>query len=114
MIGQMRQSQFCHTGTRDLAYHTKRAEILIAAMGKAGIITADMVDNNAVVIDVGTNRVPDAESKNRISSCRRCGFCIGIEKGSSNITCSRGVGPMTIVMLLKNTIQAAKLISTRQ
>jgi len=53
----------CHTGTRDLAEHTRRADILIAAAGKPGLVTANMVKNGAVVIDVGVNRVEDRTAK---------------------------------------------------
>ena len=60
----------CHTGTKDLSYHTKQADILVAAAGSPGMITADMVKPGAVVIDVGVNRIPDASKK---SGFRLCG-----------------------------------------
>ena len=93
----------CHSRTRDLAAHTRRADILIAAIGRAKFITADMVKPGAVVVDVGMNR--DENGK----LCGDVDFA-SVEPVASYITpVPGGVGPMTITMLLENTIRAAKL-----
>ena len=98
----------CHTGTRDLASFTRRADILIAAMGVAGAITADMVTPGAVVIDVGNNWIEDASRK----SGRRLVGDVDYEPVSQvagAITpVPGGVGPMTIAMLLSNTVWLAE------
>jgi methylenetetrahydrofolate dehydrogenase (NADP+)/methenyltetrahydrofolate cyclohydrolase len=92
----------CHTGTKDLAAHTKRADILIVAAGRPKAITADMVKDGVVVIDVGVNRletglVGDVDFD-------------GVKEKAKAITpVPGGVGPMTIVMLMKNTVQAARM-----
>lgn len=98
----------CHTRTRDLAAHTRRADILIAAAGRPGTITADMVKPGAVVIDVGVNRIPDAT---RPRGYRLVGDVDGdpVREVASAITpVPGGVGPLTIAMLLKNTVAAAR------
>jgi len=98
----------CHSRTPDLAYHTRQADILIAALGKPGFITADMVKPGAVVIDVGTTRVEDSTKK---SGFRLSGDVVYQEVApiSSAITpVPGGVGPMTRAMLLVNTLKAAK------
>ena len=98
----------CHTRTRDLAAHTRRADILIAAAGRPGTITADMVKPGAVVIDVGVNRIPDAS---RPRGYRLVGDVDGdpVREVASAITpVPGGVGPLTIAMLLKNTVAAAR------
>lgn len=98
----------CHTGTRDLADHCRRADILIAAAGRPGLITADMVKPGAVVIDVGVNRVEDASAKRGYRLVGDVDF-EGILKVASFITpVPGGVGPMTIAMLIQNVIQAAE------
>lgn len=98
----------CHTGTRDLAFHTKRADILIVAAGKPKAITADMVKEGVVVIDVGVNRIgmtPEGKAK----LCGDVDF-EGLKAKASAITpVPGGVGPMTITMLMLNTVKAAKL-----
>jgi methylenetetrahydrofolate dehydrogenase (NADP+)/methenyltetrahydrofolate cyclohydrolase len=98
----------CHTGTRDMAFHTRRADILIVAAGKPKAITADMVKEGAVVIDVGVNRVgmtPDGKAK----LCGDVDFDGVKEKASAITPVPGGVGPMTITMLMMNTVKAAKL-----
>lgn len=91
----------CHTGTKDMAAHTRRADILIVAAGRPKTITADMVKEGVVVIDVGVNRtenglVGDVDFE-------------GVKEKASAITpVPGGVGPMTIAMLMKNTVEAAK------
>ena len=92
----------CHSRTQDLAEVCRRADILVAAVGKAGFITPDMVKEGAVVIDVGINR--NAEGK-------VCGDVAPevMEKASYMTPVPGGAGPMTITMLMKNTLKAAKL-----
>jgi methylenetetrahydrofolate dehydrogenase (NADP+)/methenyltetrahydrofolate cyclohydrolase len=98
----------CHTRTRDLAFHTKRADILIVASGQAKGITADMVKEGAVVIDVGVNQIGTSESGKRILA-GDVDF-EGVKEVASMITpVPGGVGPMTITMLMMNTVRAAKL-----
>ena len=98
----------CHTATRDTAFHTKRADILIVAAGKAKAITADMVKEGAVVIDVGVNRIGMTESGKALL-CGDVDF-EGVKGKASMITpVPGGVGPMTITMLMMNTVKAAKI-----
>jgi methylenetetrahydrofolate dehydrogenase (NADP+)/methenyltetrahydrofolate cyclohydrolase len=95
----------CHSRTRDLASHTRRADILVAAVGKPRFVTADMVKPGAVVIDVGINRLPPEEGG------KLCGDVDfeAVKSLASLITpVPGGVGPMTITMLLANTIEAAE------
>jgi len=98
----------CHTGSRDMAFHTRRADILIVAAGKPKAVTADMVKEGAVVIDVGVNRIgvtPEGKAK----LCGDVDF-EGVKERASAITpVPGGVGPMTITMLMMNTVKAAKL-----
>jgi len=92
----------CHSRTRDLAAHTRRADVLVAAVGRAGLVTADMVKPGAVVIDVGMNRDADG---------RLCGDVefAGVSRVAGAITpVPGGVGPMTRAMLLVNTLEAAE------
>ena len=97
-----------HWATRDLAGHTRRADILIAAMGKPGFVKADMVKDDAVVIDVGTTRVPDASRKSGYRLCGDVDFENVAPKCAWITPVPGGVGPMTIVSLLQNTLLAAK------
>lgn len=99
----------CHRHTADLAGHTREADILIVAAGRAGIVTADMVKPGAVVIDVGTNRVNDATSKTGTRLQGDVDF-ESVRKVASKITpVPGGVGPMTIAMLMANTVRAAEM-----
>jgi methylenetetrahydrofolate dehydrogenase (NADP+)/methenyltetrahydrofolate cyclohydrolase len=92
----------CHSGTADLAYHTRQADVVVAAVGKRNVLTADMVKPGAVVIDVGMNR--DDEGK----LCGDVDFA-GVKEVAGWITpVPGGVGPMTITMLLVNTMEAAE------
>lgn len=98
----------CHSRTKDLASHTRRADILIVAAGRAELITGDMIKPGAVVIDVGMNSVPDAT---RAKGTRLCGdvhFASAVEVASRITPVPGGVGPMTIAMLLRNTVRAAE------
>jgi len=98
----------CHTGTRDLAFHTKRADILIVAAGKPKAITADMVKEGVVVIDVGVNEIGKTADGKRIL-CGDVDFDVVKEKAKAITPVPGGVGPMTITMLMMNTVRAAKL-----
>ena len=98
----------CHSRTRDLAAHTRRADILIAAVGRARLVTADMVKPGAVVIDVGMNRIDDPTTKSGTRLVGDVDFD-GVRRVASLITpVPRGVGPMTIAKLLRNTVRAAQ------
>jgi len=98
----------CHTGTRDISFHTKRADILIVAAGKPKAVTADMVKEGVVVIDVGVNRIgKTAEGKAILVG--DVDFDAVKEKASAITPVPGGVGPMTITMLMLNTVRAAKL-----
>jgi methylenetetrahydrofolate dehydrogenase (NADP+)/methenyltetrahydrofolate cyclohydrolase len=97
----------CHTGTKDIAFHSRRADILIVAAGVPKFVTADMVKEGAVVIDVGVNRIgttPDGKAK----LCGDVDFDAVKEKASFITPVPGGVGPMTITMLMKNTLESAK------
>ncbi|WP_276495761.1 bifunctional 5,10-methylenetetrahydrofolate dehydrogenase/5,10-methenyltetrahydrofolate cyclohydrolase [Pontibacter litorisediminis] len=98
----------CHRNTVDLAYHTRQADIIIAAVGRPGLITADMVKEGAVVIDVGTTRVPDASRKSGFRLRGDVDFDNVAEKCSYITPVPGGVGPLTIAMLMMNTLKAAK------
>ncbi|MBR6566908.1 MAG: bifunctional methylenetetrahydrofolate dehydrogenase/methenyltetrahydrofolate cyclohydrolase FolD [Spirochaetaceae bacterium] len=100
----------CHTGTKDLASFTRQADILIAAAGSPGIIKAHMVKEGAVVIDVGVNRIPDSSKKSGFRLCGDVDFEAVKEVASYITPVPRGVGPMTIAMLMMNTVEAAKRI----
>ena len=98
----------CHTGTRDIAFHTRRADILIVAAGRPKVITADMVKEGVVVIDVGVNRIGTTPEGKAIL-CGDVDFEGVKEKAAAITPVPGGVGPMTITMLMKNTVEAAKL-----
>ncbi len=98
----------CHTKTRDIAFHTRRADILIVAAGRPKAITADMVKEGATVIDVGVNRIgKTAEGKAIL--CGDVDFEAVKEKAGAITPVPGGVGPMTIVMLMLNTVKSAKM-----
>ena len=98
----------CHTRTRNMAEHVKRADIIIAAAGRPNTVTADMVKDGAVVIDVGVNRVEDATKKRGYRLAGDVDFEAVKEKASLITPVPGGVGPMTITMLLYNTVQSAE------
>jgi methylenetetrahydrofolate dehydrogenase (NADP+)/methenyltetrahydrofolate cyclohydrolase len=98
----------CHTRTKNLAEHTRRADIVIAAAGRPHTVTADMVKDGAVVIDVGVNRVEDATKKRGYRLVGDVDFEAVAEKASLITPVPGGVGPMTITMLLFNTVESAK------
>jgi len=98
----------CHTRTKNLADHTRKADILIAAAGAPNMITADMVKDGAVVIDVGVNRVDDPTKKRGYRLTGDVDFEAVKEKASLITPVPGGVGPMTITMLLYNTVESAE------
>jgi methylenetetrahydrofolate dehydrogenase (NADP+)/methenyltetrahydrofolate cyclohydrolase len=111
LTGEMATVTLCHVATRDLSAHTRRGEILVVAVGKAGLITSEHVREGAVVIDVGINRVaaPDGTKKtvgdvdfDRVKD--RVGWITPVPGG---------VGPMTVAMLLKNTVRSGELLAAR-
>jgi methylenetetrahydrofolate dehydrogenase (NADP+)/methenyltetrahydrofolate cyclohydrolase len=91
----------CHTGTRDLAAHTRRADVLVVAAGRLGVVTADMVKPGAAVVDAGQHRTPN-------------GLAGDVDPGVAEVAGAitpvpGGVGPMTVAMLLANTVEAARV-----
>jgi methylenetetrahydrofolate dehydrogenase (NADP+)/methenyltetrahydrofolate cyclohydrolase len=91
----------CNSKTRDLAWHTRHADVLVVATGRPKMITADMIKPGAVVIDVGINRLEDG------SLCGDVDFAGAVEVAGAITPVPGGVGPMTIAMLLANTVIAA-------
>jgi methylenetetrahydrofolate dehydrogenase (NADP+)/methenyltetrahydrofolate cyclohydrolase len=98
----------CHTRTKDLSSKTKQADIVIAAAGRPNTVTADMIKDGAVVIDVGVNRVEDATKKRGYRLVGDVDFEAVKEKASFITPVPGGVGPMTITMLMYNTVESAK------
>src|SRR3954466_1802678 len=111
LTGEMATVTLCHIATRDLSAHARRADVLVVAVGKAGLITSEHVREGAVVIDVGINRVTDSS---------------GVKKTVGDVDFPRvqpiagwitpvpgGVGPMTVAMLLKNTVRSGELLAGR-
>jgi methylenetetrahydrofolate dehydrogenase (NADP+) / methenyltetrahydrofolate cyclohydrolase len=122
LINESATVTVCHTKTRDMAEHTRNAEILVVSAGRPNLIKGDMVSKGAVVIDVGINRITKEEADERLLKWRKKDFdkkgstLIGdvdfqeVEPKASYITpVPGGVGPMTIAMLLKNTMKAARM-----
>ena len=108
-IGANSTVTVCHTGTKDIGNETRQADVLIAAAGYPGTITADMVKRGAVVIDVGVSRVEDSTKKLGYSLTGDVEFSGASEVASAITPVPGGVGPMTISMLLVNVLQAANL-----
>ncbi len=98
----------CHTGTKDIKKYTLQADILVAAMGAPKVITADMVREGCVVIDVGVNRVPDPAAAKGFRLVGDCDFEPIKDKAAAITPVPGGVGPMTVTMLMMNTIEAAE------
>jgi len=108
----------CHIGTRDLGSHTRRADILVVAVGKPGLITAEMVKPGAVVIDVGINRVPvldeqgepvlNEKGKPKMKTVGDVEYEAVLRVAGSITPVPGGVGPMTVAILLRNTVRAAR------
>ena len=102
LVNKMATVDICHIATKDLAAHTKRADIVIVGVGKPNLITADMVKDGVIVIDIGINKLPNGKLVGDVDF-------ENVSKKASFITpVPGGVGPMTIAMLLKNTIKAAR------
>jgi methylenetetrahydrofolate dehydrogenase (NADP+)/methenyltetrahydrofolate cyclohydrolase len=103
MLNQNATVTICHTRTKDLAYHTRQADILIAAVGRAGMITADMVKPGAIVVDAGINEKPGG------GICGDVDF-ENVEKVAGAISpVPGGVGSLTTVLIQKNVLKAIKL-----
>lgn len=100
-----------HTGANDIARFTRQADIVVAAMGKAGAITGEMLKPGCVVIDVGINRVDDPTAKNGYRIVGDVDFGSASEVARAITPVPGGVGPMTIAMLMRNTLEAAKHLS---
>lgn len=100
----------CHSQTRDLAFHTRRADILVAAVGRPRMVTGDMIKPGAVVIDVGINRLP-ADQGGKL--CGDVDFESARHVASLLTPVPGGVGPMTITMLLANTLESAERFAAR-
>ena len=98
----------CHTRTKDLARYTREADIVVVAAGRPHTLTADMVKPGAVVIDVGVNRVPDASKAAGHRLVGDVDFEAVAAKAGAITPVPGGVGPMTIAMLLRNTLEAAR------
>ena len=104
----------CHTGTKDISNFTKQADILVAAIGRPEVVTADMVNENAAVIDVGVNRVEAPETKKGYRLVGDVHFESVSQKVKAITPVPGGVGPMTIIMLMKNTVKSAKQTLSRK
>ena len=98
----------CHTGTKDIASFTRQADIVVVAAGRPNTLTGDMLKEGAVVIDVGVNRIADASRPKgfRLAGDADCESCSRVASAITPVPC--GVGPMTITMLLWNTLESAK------
>jgi methylenetetrahydrofolate dehydrogenase (NADP+) / methenyltetrahydrofolate cyclohydrolase len=102
LLGRHATVTICHTRTRDLAAHTQRAEVLAVAAGRPGVVTGDMVRGDAVVVDVGVNRLPDGRLAGDVD------FATVSSRVRAITPVPGGVGPMTIAMLMRNTLDAAR------
>ncbi|MCX7147270.1 MAG: bifunctional methylenetetrahydrofolate dehydrogenase/methenyltetrahydrofolate cyclohydrolase FolD [Sulfuritalea sp.] len=102
LLAQSCTVTICHSQSKDLAFHTRRADILVAAVGRAKMITGDMIKPGATVIDVGINRTPEGKL------CGDVDFETAKEVADAITPVPGGVGPMTITMLLANTLEAAE------
>lgn len=103
----------CHSRTRDLAAHLRRADVVIAAVGRARLVTGDMIKPGAVVIDVGMNRIDDPTTKSGKRLVGDVDYASVREVASAVTPVPGGVGPMTIAMLLANTLRAAERTAGR-
>ena len=102
LLNEMATVDICHIATKDLKEHTKRADIVIVGVGKVNLITEDMIKEGAIVVDIGINKLPNGKLTGDVDF-------ENVSKKASFITpVPGGVGPMTIAMLLKNTVKAAK------
>ena len=103
----------CHTGTKNMAEITRQADIIVVASGRPHTLTADMVKDGAVVIDVGVNRIPDSSKKSGFRLVGDCEFDDLKEKTSFITPVPGGVGPMTIAMLMQNTLESTERATLR-
>ena len=103
----------CHTGTKNMAEITRQADIIVVASGRPHTLTADMVKDGAVVIDVGVNRIPDSSKKSGFRLVGDCDFDDLKEKTSFITPVPGGVGPMTIAMLMQNTLESTERATLR-
>ncbi len=103
----------CHTAAKDLSVYTREADILVVAAGRPNTVTADMVKDGVVVIDVGVNRIIDPKNPEKTRLVGDVSFEEVAEKASAITPVPGGVGPMTIAMLLKNTVQAFEMKKNR-
>ena len=101
----------CHSATRDLAFHTHRADVLVAAVGRPRFVTGDMIKPGAVVIDVGINRLTDGPDAGKL--CGDVDFASAAPVAGLITPVPGGVGPMTITMLLANTVQSAGRVARK-
>ena len=106
LLAQSATVTICHSQSRDLAFHTRRADILVAAVGRAKMITGDMIKPGATVIDVGINRQADGPNAGKL--CGDVDFESAKNVAGLITPVPGGVGPMTITMLLANTLEAAE------
>ena len=98
----------CHTGTKDISAFTRTADVVVVAAGRPNTLTGDMLKEGAVVIDVGVNRVPDVNNPKGYRLCGDADFDSCAEVASAITPVPGGVGPMTITMLLWNTLESAR------
>jgi len=103
----------CHTGTKDIGALTREADIIVVAAGRPNTLTADMIKEGSVVVDVGTNRVEDASRERGYRLTGDVDFENVSKKASLITPVPGGVGPMTITMLLYNTVESAELAAQR-
>jgi methylenetetrahydrofolate dehydrogenase (NADP+)/methenyltetrahydrofolate cyclohydrolase len=111
LLAQSCTVTICHSQSKDLAFHTRRADILIAAVGRERMITGDMIKPGATVIDVGMNRFSSGPNAGKL--CGDVDFDTAKEVAGIISPVPGGVGPMTITMLLANTLEAAERTQTR-
>jgi methylenetetrahydrofolate dehydrogenase (NADP+)/methenyltetrahydrofolate cyclohydrolase len=106
LLAQSATVTICHSQSKDLAFHTRRADILVAAVGRAKMITGDMIKPGATVIDVGINRIQEGPNAGKL--CGDVDFESAKEVAGLITPVPGGVGPMTITMLLANTLESAE------
>ena len=105
LMNRLATTTVCHVGTRDLARHTREAEILVVAVGKAGLIHGEMIRPGATVIDIGINRVKGEDGKWR--TVGDVDFPSALERAGAITPVPGGVGPVTVMSLMENTLKAA-------
>jgi len=105
LMNRLATTTVCHVGTRDLARHTREAEILVVAVGKAGLVKGDMIRPGATVIDIGINRVRGEDGKWK--TVGDVDFPSALERAGAVTPVPGGVGPVTVMVLMENTLRAA-------